>query len=715
MIAQQTAKKKALYEHLLFKVLERISRYYRLIIDIEYSNRDYYSDIALDLKDCLLGILSSVIDENLPTEPPETEDILDKKNSQMLFYYSQLAELHNQLKFLPRTEKPVEILQFKRLFYDALKDHFESIDDFSIDVGDSLSHEIHLRTPVSEFRDKILNQKRKKFIENIKQENGEKEVQTHITLPRVELRNPIGWAVLGHEIAHKVIDLCIPGEKNYYEHFKNYLNQNSLVTPEGLTDEQIQNRILEYWCDFIGILIMGHVAWFSQYDAMLFAGFNLNGAHKYPPDSLRLWLIRKILKHRFGHLCIPELDNIFDQAVRKLKLICSLNSCEPSDSDYDLAVQFFDYLTHEYIYRNENSAPNLAPALNSLVEKFISELKSLEDFTSITQLVEILESGVPIPSVRISADSLQEERTTIQKILLSGLIFRESQLQNTILNEFKSILSLSTSPKGYIDLFMQEISAPLGEFDSCLLRSIQLSEYIPLLKRKIENTPDIDSLANRIHQHKLPTTHSFTVLNDVEIRERLLSRSIKFIPLIDEQQIGSTSLDVRLGTSFQVYQPNQSGILDFLSEESQVEAEKNSVRIDLEYLQGIVLAPGQFVLGHTLEYIVLPSDIAAELEGRSTYARLGIEIHMTAGFVDPGFNGVLTLEFFNAGPNPVRLFPGLRVGQLRFFQCSPPAIPYNKKYKRKSQAKYSGLLAHAGSMHFKDYEISNYRNLKNQS
>jgi dCTP deaminase len=102
-----------------------------------------------------------------------------------------------------------------------------------------------------------------------------------------------------------------------------------------------------------------------------------------------------------------------------------------------------------------------------------------------------------------------------------------------------------------------------------------------------------------------------------------------------------------------------------------------------------------------MEYIKLPGNIAAEIEGRSSFARLGLETHMTAGFVDPGFEGVLTFEIFNAGPNPIKLYPGLRIAQIRFSYINEPVKAYNKKIN----AKYRGLLAHHYSLQFKDSEV----------
>jgi dCTP deaminase len=102
-----------------------------------------------------------------------------------------------------------------------------------------------------------------------------------------------------------------------------------------------------------------------------------------------------------------------------------------------------------------------------------------------------------------------------------------------------------------------------------------------------------------------------------------------------------------------------------------------------------------------LEYIKLPDTLCGTLEGRSSFARLGIEIHMTAGFIDPGFEGVITFEIYNAGPTTVKLYPGMRIGQLRFERNSEP----REKYSDRHSVKYKGLLEHDLSRQSKDFEV----------
>lgn len=192
------------------------------------------------------------------------------------------------------------------------------------------------------------------------------------------------------------------------------------------------------------------------------------------------------------------------------------------------------------------------------------------------------------------------------------------------------------------------------------------------------------------------------ILIDKDIFHYLKNDKIRIIPLINiNEQLGSTSLDIRLGTSFEVFFPNQFGIIDFTDKETRHNIKYNSKKINLDYLDHLPINPGQFMLGHSMEYIKLGDQISADLEGRSSFARLGIEIHMTAGFVDPGFEGVLTFEIFNAGTNPVMLYPDLRMGQLRFTAGIKPSVGYS----RRPTHKYSGRLEHHFSLHGEDYEV----------
>jgi dCTP deaminase len=141
--------------------------------------------------------------------------------------------------------------------------------------------------------------------------------------------------------------------------------------------------------------------------------------------------------------------------------------------------------------------------------------------------------------------------------------------------------------------------------------------------------------------------------------------------------IGPSSYDIRLGRHFKVYKHAHLAVLD----PSKADSFKDITEtIEIKDGEPFIVQPGEFVLGVTMERIKLPDDIVARVEGRSSLGRLGIIIHSTAGFIDPGFEGTITLEITNINRMPVALYPGMRVGQIAFETMTSPAeVPYNKK------------------------------------
>ena len=148
-------------------------------------------------------------------------------------------------------------------------------------------------------------------------------------------------------------------------------------------------------------------------------------------------------------------------------------------------------------------------------------------------------------------------------------------------------------------------------------------------------------------------------------------------------QIGASSIDMRLGKYFKVYEHGKYPVLD----PRQMKDTDDITRlIEVKDGEPFIVQPGEFVLGVTLEKIGLPDDVVARVEGRSSLGRLGIIIHSTAGFVDAGFCGTITLEITNINRMPVALHPGMRVCQLAFEPMTSPAdIPYSQKHTSKYQ------------------------------
>lgn len=193
------------------------------------------------------------------------------------------------------------------------------------------------------------------------------------------------------------------------------------------------------------------------------------------------------------------------------------------------------------------------------------------------------------------------------------------------------------------------------------------------------------------------------ILNDREIIKRMLNNEIIITPLINPKiQIGSSSIDLRLGTQFKIIKITKHAYFEPNKEIEEIKREllNYTENIHVAPMEPFILHPREFVLASTLEYIKLPPNLAGRLEGRSTWGRVGLQIHSTAGFVDPGFEGTLVFELYNAGKIPLPLFAGIRVAQISFYECSDATIPYN----RKVEAKYSKSTEIVDALFFKDPE-----------
>ena len=157
------------------------------------------------------------------------------------------------------------------------------------------------------------------------------------------------------------------------------------------------------------------------------------------------------------------------------------------------------------------------------------------------------------------------------------------------------------------------------------------------------------------------------LLSDRDIRRALDSGRVNLDPLAPEL-IQPSSIDVRLDRWFRLFDNHKYSVIDPASEQEDL-----THLVKVEGDEPFVLHPGEFVLGATWEKVTLGPDIAARLEGKSSLGRLGLLTHSTAGFIDPGFSGHVTLELSNTATMPILLYPGMKVGQLCFFELTSPA------------------------------------------
>ncbi|WP_024356206.1 dCTP deaminase [Leucobacter chironomi] len=157
------------------------------------------------------------------------------------------------------------------------------------------------------------------------------------------------------------------------------------------------------------------------------------------------------------------------------------------------------------------------------------------------------------------------------------------------------------------------------------------------------------------------------LLSDHDINAELDSGRIGLTPS-EASMVQPSSVDVRLDRYFRLFDNHKYAVID-----PAVEQPELTRLIEVDPAEGFILHPGEFVLGSTFEKVSLPDDIAARLEGKSSLGRLGLLTHSTAGFIDPGFEGHVTLELSNVATLPIRLWPGMKIGQLCFFRLSSPA------------------------------------------
>ena len=161
------------------------------------------------------------------------------------------------------------------------------------------------------------------------------------------------------------------------------------------------------------------------------------------------------------------------------------------------------------------------------------------------------------------------------------------------------------------------------------------------------------------------------LLSDRDIRSQLDAGRVRLDPF-DANLIQPSSIDVRLDRYFRLFDNHLYPHIDPAVDQPDL---TRLVEVDPD--DAFILHPHEFVLASTLEAVTLPDDIAARVEGKSSLGRLGLLTHATAGFVDPGFTGHVTLELSNVATLPIKLWPGMKIGQLCFFQLSSPAeFPY---------------------------------------
>lgn len=611
----------------------------------------------------------------------------------------------NLLQYIPRPYEPVELLSFIRQSLATGNDAshkpiFASEQLYSSCFGfdpiekmsrrfEMLANSLAGRSYDSiDFRTSQLD---------AEETSCERKSGGYISIPRVDLNNPCSWPSLIHEFRHQSDPLS--GDelrrelKEYlgdeaYDRLLNSCGSWIFITGEQAVDVEkcLSDWLLECWCDCAGIKVLGPSIWFSQAYAFLFSDRYITHARplattihnktSYPPALFRLRVLRSILEHRYD----------VDDGDVKAEIFEAIDEVR-------------DALTSIY-YRPKNPGVDPCAAhIHQVIANFLSskingDLRGSEgiSFADLSHSVDALNSGEPIPT--IGQNPFSDRKAVIGEILLAGWLNRLGKHRDKVLDYLRD--GSSTQDK----VALIAVQKCVDRFDESLKRSIQVAEWVHVFRDGQSSLPLADSsVSPPIHKGSaLPS-----LLSDRDIREVLRSRHLRVIPLINPAlQISATSVDVRLGHNFEIFFPDVRGVIDPVDGPSSLSiGQPESMDVQIDIGNGITIHPGQFVLAHTLEYLRLPMNVAGQIEGRSSFARLGLQVHMTANLVEAGFEGSLTLEIANVGPNAIKLYPGTRIGQLRFF-----GINSDPDSSRAITApKYSGLLSQNKTRQDSDQEV----------
>ena len=186
------------------------------------------------------------------------------------------------------------------------------------------------------------------------------------------------------------------------------------------------------------------------------------------------------------------------------------------------------------------------------------------------------------------------------------------------------------------------------------------------------------------------------ILSDATIRAEIAAGRIVVDPF-DDAMVQPSSIDVRLDDRFLVFRSHTRAVIDVKEDLTDL-----TEMVKAPAGEPFILHPGEFVLGATAERVALPEDIVGRIEGKSSLGRLGLLIHTTAGFVDAGFEGYLTLELSNVATLPITLYPGMKIGQISFLRMDRPAeTPYGAS---SLGSKYRGQVGPTASQYWKNFE-----------
>lgn len=559
-----------------------------------------------------------------------------------------------------------------------------------------------------------------------------------VSIPSIDIDNPRRWPSLWHELGHhalsgeskslivkfqEFVDGSVGQNKSTFNRFCNAIAPMSIDVTEmpAMSTARIEaGRALisewlrECWCDHFGIRKAGLAFLYSQLHDFMFCFENYLSrrfivGQPYPPAIFRLRLAKMLaierLRTRNPHSeAVEKLVNEYEREQAALIEICGANELVAA-ANWPVAMRLlYNQFLAFFKYDDEKLPPN----------EVIPEV----DYESLSKLWDDLKDGLPVPAISASPGGIARA-ATCPEIVLAGWRdhFRQKTensdktladrggLRSRLFLRLKEFSKLDGSPKP--DDLLNACRREIERSGECLKRSIQVSEWFSILHGEKSEGESLIATLPKTAKTELPAIPG--LIHDVGIFDLLDRGIVKVVPLIDAgMQVKGSSIDLRLGHNFEIFSSPSVTAIDACLETNEItEQRQDSLQVEVDLLRGRPIFPGQFILGHTLKYIKLPGDIAAQIEGRSSFARLGIQVHMTANLVEAGFEGCLTLEILNSGHSTFILYPGMRIAQLRLFRLTDHvAMSYDK-----SDNKYRGQLSQNRTKQFSDREVDVFRRL----
>jgi len=503
--------------------------------------------------------------------------------------------------------------------------------------------------------------------------------------------SPTAWSILGHEIGHAVDD----------DRSKNAAAK--LEQRNDRPDQFIEDVAAEVWADLVGARLFG-AAPMQALVSMEYCMLSLrespwdtrfSSIRIHPPLSWRLRLTRSCLAEWYPDLrdVLAEEESAWMLAA-KFHATISPPSMKSAEPDFTNIIQPLVKSLAEEVARKFPSPPVLATtgaALDRCQQRLDDNLptpaQGLRPEGLRGEIADYLSADFPAAERKGAFKALsgrfREIPIEVGAVLLASHAVRQERMRKCIDHppSNEEAWRVAIDDFAHVEV-LAETSLIAASVHRIMLERLDLDPRLPEESGPAEERP-------LLRPSRDPKAESgFALLSDIEILERIVAEKphLLFIsPVIDGRQVGPSSFDVRLGTEFQI--PRTIGAIHIdltgSGEDAQKQVLKYFTRKRLPADGTFVLHPGEFALATTLEYFRLPRDIAARLEGRSTPARLGLQVHATAGFVDPGFEGTLTFELSNAGSLPIEISPGFRLGQLCFFRVGRVQVPYTEKERPK--------------------------------